>query len=207
MLNILGKAKNSDAYMRKFVFLAIALAGCNSSGNESERFVPARPVTNIISDTVVGTFEGAWAAVQTPFEDLNLKQKLIPDKLRQIADNPYGVPPIMLCENISAEVAELDLLLGPDICTEQNPSGTVSKKGEYIEKGANAARDRAVGMVGDKVNIIPFRGAVRYVSGAERHSKAVTQAYEAGKLRRAFLKGLAASLGSNCLTQQNPPQQ
>lgn len=60
------------------------------------------------------------------------------------------------------------------------------------------ARDQAVGMVRSKVDIIPFRGVVRRVSGADRHAKAVERAYQAGRLRRAFLKGLGASLDPPC---------
>lgn len=152
---------------------------------------------------VTGTVEGAWAAVQMPFEDLNLKRQEIPKKLQQIVDNPYALPPQMLCEGIRKEIDELDTLLGPDVCTPQNPTGMVtSRKGEYVEQGAGMARERAVGMVSSKTNIIPFRGVVRKITGAEKHAKEVERAYQAGKLRRAFLKGLAASLGPNCL---NPP--
>ena len=186
--------------------------------------MPARPVTRIISDTVVGAAEGAWAVMQAPFEDINLKRQPIPEKLQQIVNNPYALPPQMLCEGIRTEVTELDTVLGPDVCTPQNPTGSpseqtmpptsgmctpqnptgvvVSRKGEYVEKGASAARDKAVSIVSSKTNILPFRGAIRYVSGADRHTRAVARAYDAGKLRRAFLKGLAVSLGPNCL---NPP--
>lgn len=186
----------------------IILTACSApEGSQQERMVPARPVTSIVSDTVTGTAQGAWEAVQTPFEDLNLKQAAIPEKLQQIVDNPYAVPPQMLCEGIRKEITELDAVLGPDVCTVQNPTGTpASRKGEYIEKGASVAREQAVGIVSGKASIIPFRGAVRYVSGADKHAKAVARAYEAGKLRRAFLKGLATSYGPECLNPPSVPQ-
>ncbi|MBY0407718.1 MAG: hypothetical protein K2Q01_08495 [Rickettsiales bacterium] len=167
--------------------------------------MPARPVTRIVSDTVVGTAEGAWAAVQMPFEDMNLKRRPIPDQLKHIADNPYIPPPRMLCESIRTEIAQLDALLGPDTCTPANPNGTeASRKGEYVDQGARLARDQAVGMVRGKADIMPFRGIVRRITGAEKHAKAVERAYEAGKLRRAFLKGFAASLGPACLNPIPP---
>lgn len=184
------------------IFIVLYLVGCSApEGGQRERFVPARPVTTIFADTVVGTFEGAWVAAQAPFEDVNLKRQPIPEKLQQIADNPYALPPQTLCIGLNKEIGELDVLLGPDVCTPQNPTGpsVKSHKGEYIEKGASAARQQAIGMVGSKANIIPFRGVVRYVSGADKHAKEVERVYQAGKLRRAFLKGLAASLGSDCL--------
>jgi hypothetical protein len=190
------------------IFIIMALVGCSvPEGSQRERLVPARPVTSIISDTVVGTAEGAWATVQSPLEDVGLKRQPIPEKLQQIVDNPYAMPPQMLCEGIRKEIAELDAVLGADVCTIANPTGqnvppsgkVVSRKGKYVEKGASAARDQAVGIVSSKTNILPFRGAIRYVSGADRHAKEVARAYEAGKLRRAFLKGLAVSLGPECL--------
>ncbi len=190
--------------MRVFICLALillSLTGCSApEGSQRERFVPARPVAGIVSDTVVGTAQGAWAAVQTPFEDLNIKRQKIPEKLQQITDNPYALPPQMLCEGIRKEIDELDTLLGPDVCTPQNPTGMiVSRKGEYVEKGAGLAKDQAVGIVSGKTSIIPFRGVVRKITGAEKHAKEVERAYQAGKLRRAFLKGLAVSLGPKCL--------
>ncbi len=178
-------------------FLLILLAGCTYVEEvKSEKFIPARPVGNIISDTVVGTVEGAWAAVLTPFEDIGVKKQSIPEKLQQIIDNPYSLPPRPTCESVKTEIVELDNLLGPDVCTPSNQTGMPnSAKGEYVEQGAGFARDQAVGMVSGKVNIIPFRGVVRRISGAEKHVKLVERAYQAGKLRRAFLKGLLASGG------------
>lgn len=187
--------------MRKWsVILLLFLVGCGAAEEvkeiKSEKFVPARPVTSIISDTVVGTVEGAWAAVLTPFEDVGIKKQSIPEKLQQIVDNPYTLPQQPTCESVQAEIVELDNLLGPDVCTPSNKIGFVgSSKGEYVEKGAGFARDHAVGMVSSKVNIIPFRGIVRRISGAEKHVKLVERSYQAGKLRRAFLKGLLVSGG------------
>lgn len=179
----------------------LALAGCSTTpGGQRERFVPSRPMTGIVYDTAVGTAEGAWQAVQIPIEDLNLKRQAIPPKLQEVVKNPYAMQPHMLCAGIRAEITELDALLGPDVCTPQNPTGMiVSRKGEYVEKGANAAREQAIGIVRRRADVIPFRGVVRYVSGADSHAKAVERAYEAGRLRRAFLKGFAASLGPDCL--------
>lgn len=180
----------------------LSLTGCSApEGSPQEGLVPARPVTSIVSDTVTRTFQGAWAAALTPLEDLNLKRQEIPEKLQKIADNPYAVPPQMLCEGIRKEIAELDTLLGPDVCTPQNPTGMmVSKKGEYIEQGIGMARQKAIGLVEAKTNVIPFRGLVRKVTGADRYAKEVERAYEAGKLRRAFMKGLGNALGKDCLT-------
>ena len=43
--------------------------------------------------------------------------------------------------------------------------------------------------------IVPFRGWVRKLSGAERHARDVAAAIGAGAVRRAFLKGIAGQRG------------
>lgn len=178
--------------------LLLMASACAQFAGQEERFTPSRPVGVIVADTMTGTAEGAWEAVQAPLEDLRLKERPIPEKLQIIARNPYQLPATPTCGLLQQEVFELDILLGPDVCTPDNPTGSVSHKGEYIEQGSKYAKDQAVGMVGDKVNIIPLRGVVRKLTGAEKHSKEVEAAYQAGKLRRAFLKGIMSSAGVNC---------
>jgi hypothetical protein len=177
-----------------------ALTACEDESSQTERFVPNRPAGSIVVDTVTGTFEGAWVAVQTPFEDINVKRQDIPEKLQQVSVNPYALPKRILCSYVREEIAELDTLLGPDLGPKQ-PSGSFLsvRKGEYVDEGATAAHDEAIHMVANRVNIIPFRGIVRNISGADKHAKAVERAYQAGRLRRAFLKGMEASMSSHCV--------
>jgi hypothetical protein len=195
---------------RLFVFLIIGLVGCArvNEATRSEKFVPSRSVSSIVSDTMVGTFQGAWIAVQTPLEDIGLKRQTIPEELQKIKDNPYAPPPLLTCEILHNEIARLDILLGPEVCTIDNPTGReVSHKGEYVEKGAGVVRNRAVDMVQSKMNFIPFRGVVRNISGANKHAEEVEQAYQAGRLRRAFLKGLSTFYcGPYCPIMQPVPQ-
>ena len=54
----------------------------------------------------------------------------------------------------------------------------------------------AVGALrGAAEGVVPFRGWVRKLSGAERYSKDVAAAIAAGTIRRAFLKGLGQAAG------------
>jgi hypothetical protein len=46
-------------------------------------------------------------------------------------------------------------------------------------------------------DVIPFRGWVRKLTGAERHDKLVQSAITAGAVRRAYLKGLGEAKGCN----------
>jgi hypothetical protein len=43
--------------------------------------------------------------------------------------------------------------------------------------------------------VVPYRGWVRKLTGAERYSKEVAAAIAAGTVRRAFLKGVVVTRG------------
>lgn len=179
------------------------LVGCSGSDEESttDRFVPARPVGSIVTDTVSGAAEGTFKAAKQPLEDVGLTREEIPSLLLEVAQAPYRKPSPLTCELIQQEIAALDVILGPDVCTADNPIGArPSRKGEYVEEGASFARKQAVDMASGYLDVLPFRGVVRRVSGADKHAKAVSRAYEIGKARRAFLKGLAAQMEPACET-------
>ena len=53
--------------------------------------------------------------------------------------------------------------------------------------------------------LIPFRGWVRKLSGAERYSKQVLDAITAGIIRRAYLKGLGQAKGCTAPAAPLPP--
>lgn len=199
--------------MRVLVSLVILfLLGCSEAQTpdipeiRKEGFVPARPIGEIVSDTFVNTLSGAWDAVQMPLEDVGIKRQPIPEKLQQIVVNPYSLPQPMSCDNIRKEIAELDLLIGVDVCTPENQMGTASYKGQYVEQGAKAAREQAVGIVSSHINVMPFRGIVRRISGADSHIKKVDNAYQAGRLRRAFLKGLLGAMDKKCMDYCSIPK-
>jgi hypothetical protein len=63
-----------------------------------------------------------------------------------------------------------------------------------MDKASDVAEDQAVGALQRTAEgLIPFRSWVRKLSGAEQHSREVSACIAAGSVRRAFLKGLAAS--------------
>jgi hypothetical protein len=130
-------------------------------------------------------------AVEAPLADLNLMQEKIPVVLEAAVKAPYALPSQRDCRALANEVRALDAALGADLDTPP----TAADPG-LLERGS--------GMVGDAANdalrgaaesVIPFRGWVRRLDGAERHSKAVAAAIAAGSVRRAFLKGVGQSLG------------
>lgn len=143
------------------------------------------------SDLQTKTNAQITQAAATPFSDLNLVRADIPPVLALSQKTPYAVPPDHSCPALASEVRSLDAALGADLdtpATENNPS--------LIDRGSNAVSDAAGNALkGAAESVIPFRGWVRKLSGAERYSKDVAAAIAAGTIRRAFLKGLGQATG------------
>jgi hypothetical protein len=123
-------------------------------------------------------------AATTPLSDLNVVRADIPPVLAAAQKAPYAAPADKACAALATDVQALDAALGADLdtpATGANPS--------LIERGAtDALRNTAEG-------VIPFRGWVRKLSGAERYSREVAAAIAAGTIRRAYLKGIAQAGG------------
>jgi hypothetical protein len=151
--------------MRSLLFLCVALLAACASNDQTR---------------VTG-------AVATPLNDLNLVSAPIPDTLARAQRAPYGAPSDSSCAGLAAEVHALDADLGPDLdvpASDSNPS--------LIERGGSAV----VGAVQKTAEgVIPFRGWVRKLTGAERYSRQVAAAIAAGTVRRAYLKGMAQAKG------------
>lgn len=128
-------------------------------------------------------------AATAPLNDLNLVHADIPAVLAEAQIQPYLVPPEVNCHALSAAILDLDAALGPDLdtpATESNPG--------LIERGTNQAKSSVIGALRNTTEgIVPFRGWVRKLTGAERYSQKVAASIAAGTVRRAFLKGLKVS--------------
>ncbi|MBG6081216.1 hypothetical protein IWX58_002903 [Rubrivivax gelatinosus] len=126
----------------------------------------------------------AGNAATTPLRDLNVVRESIPEALHAARKGPYRLAPDTSCASSAAEIAALDEALGPDL--DAPPS---AERG-LLERGGDIAGDTAVGAVRSTAeDIVPFRGWIRKLTGAERHSREVAAAVTAGGARRAFLKG------------------
>jgi hypothetical protein len=125
-------------------------------------------------------------AATAPLSDLNLMRADIPPLLEEARQHPYLVPADSSCAALTTDIAALDLILGPDLdapSTNDNPS--------LIERGSDEATNAAVGALRSTTeSVIPFRGWVRRLTGADRYSKKVAASVTAGSIRRAFLKGI-----------------
>ena len=121
-------------------------------------------------DTTVGE------VAMTPLDDLNLTKDPIPPILLQAVEEPYASPPTQECEDIRVEIGDLDAVLGDDYDT--------APPADRSDVDAGGIVKRIVGW------LIPYRGIIREVSGANKHEWEFRQAIAAGLMRRAYLKGL-----------------
>jgi hypothetical protein len=143
----------------------------------------------------------ATNAATTPLSDLNLVKAEIPVPLQEAQKHLYLSPESAGCEAVLSEIHALDEVLGPDL--DAPPSDT---RPSLLERGSDLAEDHAIGALQSTAEgLVPFRGWVRKLSGAERHARHVAAAITAGSIRRAFLKGVGVSRGCSWAPPPAPP--
>ncbi|HEU5047403.1 MAG TPA: hypothetical protein VFT64_06100 [Rickettsiales bacterium] len=188
---------------------AIFLSCCSGSSPPAEKTAqkPSRSFFRVIGDTFVGSLRGAVQAVQAPLEDANLKRQSIPDHLKQMTNNPYALPTPLNCSTVVDGIVQLNGVLGPErVFNDKGANDSLVKawdhahniswkdKDKYIDSGSSFIQEKVADEVRTHVDLIPYRSWLRWVSGADAHAKRVAEAYEAGKLHRAFLRGVAVNL-------------
>ena len=172
--------------MRPLVLLlpALALMGCNAGASAVQ------------GGRDFGA--GLGDALTAPLEDLNLRRDHIPTVLLQAESNPYDLRNLDQCPTIAAEIRRLDEALGPDTDEPPAPDGSYAS-----ERAADAASAAALDAVrGATTDFIPGRSWIRRLTGAEQHSRHVQSAIQAGRMRRAFLKGVG--MQRNCAPPAAP---
>lgn len=118
-------------------------------------------------------------SVTEPFDG-----KEVPPKLLAIQDAPYSLSGLGKCAAIIREVTELDEVLGPDV-------------NAIVEASRDKKREQTAGRVAGNVagSIIPFRGLIGEVTGANAERRRYAYAVYAGTVRRGFLKGVGLERG------------
>lgn len=126
-----------------------------------------------------GTAQETANSVTEPFDG-----KEVPPKLLAIQDDPYSLAGLGKCAAIIREVGELDAVLGPDV-------------NERVDKSRAQKREETAGRVAGTVagSIIPFRGLIGEVTGANAERQRYAAAVYAGTVRRGFLKGVGLERG------------
>jgi hypothetical protein len=89
------------------------------------------------------------------------------------------------CTGIATGVRELDEVLGPDLDAPPGKGNT-----GLLERGEDAATGA---LQRTAEGVMPFRGWVRKLTGAERYARQVSAAITAGGVRRGFLRGLSVA--------------
>jgi hypothetical protein len=173
----------------------LALAACASSptttqptdtsGDPSLR----ENVGTAAGNAMEQTREGLPNAALSPLEDFNLRRTEIPPLLATI-ESPYDLSPVLTCEEVEAQLAKLDLVLGPDWDT---PNPDERLRTEIL---ADSASDATLDMLASEARgFIPFRGLIRKATGAESHEKKYNKAFKIGAQQRAYLKGYGLAKG------------
>ncbi len=142
--------------------------------------------------------EGFRGAVTAPLEDLNIKQADIPAVLVRAVADPYDLKDLPRCEAIAAEIGKLDAALGPDL--DEAPAPDTRTRTQKVTAQAKAAA--VAGVRGEAQDVLPFRGWVRKLTGADHHRKQVEAAVKAGSIRRGYLKGVGMQM--NCAPPAAP---
>lgn len=110
--------------------------------------------------------------------------KEAPPKLLAIQGDPYSLAGMGKCSAIIREITELNDVLGPDV-------------NETVDKDRAKKREETAGRVAGSLagSIIPFRGLIGEVSGANAERRRYAAAVYAGTVRRGFLKGVGLQRG------------
>jgi hypothetical protein len=140
-----------------------------------------------VQTTAEANRSGVKGAAESPLRDLNVLRTKIPQVLLQAMADPYDRPGSGRCPDLVSRLKPLDEALGEDldVIPKDNEEGMMAK-------GKITALTLASGAASD---VIPFRGWIRKLSGAERHDHYVQAAITAGAVRRAYLKGLGEATG------------
>jgi len=128
--------------------------------------------------------------MEQPLRDISWMREEPPEILKQAALKPYELAEGVPCGELTSEIAALDLFLGADI----------DAYDANEESGVDAG-GLAIDAVSDVFGL-PFRGVLRWISGAGKREKVLANAILSGLARRSFLKGVAR--GAHCTHTPDP---
>ena len=157
--------------------LLALLAACTTAPADGSPEIQTRSAANR---------ESVQGAVVSPLRDVNVLRTKIPQVLLDAMADPYALPEPANCARITGMILPLNGALGADLDEPAQDEDDLMVRGRGVALGAVA---------GAASGLIPFRGWVRKLSGAERHDSLVAAAINAGAVRRAYLKGLGESRG------------
>lgn len=140
----------------------------------------------LIRSSMTETGRSLPGAAKAPLKDLNLMREEIPPILLAI-EYPYRIDGPVYCDQLAMEVDALDEVLGIGLDHYEEEGSRRERAAEAATNAAqNALEDAATGW-------IPYRSVLRRVTGATKHEREVRKAYQRGRIRRAFLKGVGGA--------------
>lgn len=151
-----------------------------ASAAAAQHPAPQQPAGRAMTSSEMGksSIEGA---VTTPLRDINVLKSEIPPALLHAAANPYAPAP-RTCAALRPEIEALNEALGEDF-----DEAPIQKDG---------TRATAYSLVSTATSsVIPLRGWVRKLSGAEAQDARIQNAILAGTARRSYLKGVGQAKG------------
>ncbi|MGB0907752.1 MAG: hypothetical protein ACPGVT_09685 [Maricaulaceae bacterium] len=125
-------------------------------------------------------------AATTPLRDLNITQAPIPSQLDTLS-NPYGTDTHISCGAVLAEAQALNAAI-----TDNLPKNPGSRHDKNTRAG-NLGNAMDAGVKAISISPIPFRGVVRFLSGATYHERDIMRADQKGRERLGFLIGIGAA--------------
>lgn len=135
------------------------------------------------------------SAAATPLRDVGLMRPEVPELLKGIGF-PYQQGTLTAgCSAIALEIGRLDAVLGEESYQPGQERSLSSRAGDYVENYA----------AGEAADIVPYRGWVRRLSGANAAERKAAAAYALGETRRTFLRGYGAALGCPGVVPAPPP--
>lgn len=166
---------------------AVLALACPTFAQQRSDPSPPKRAPKPVQTTSEANRDGLGGVAQAPLRDLNVVRVDVPPVLVQALSDPYRRPASTRCADLTALLRPLNDALGEDI---DQPSAV----DESFEGQARPAAYGAIASVASDA-LIPFRGVVRYVTGANKHDAYVQSAIIAGYTRRAYLKGLGEARG------------
>lgn len=121
----------------------------------------------------------AETTVRPPQRDeLGLIGPETPQILRRVSQTPYAPPEPRTCAEVERQIAELDIMLGPDV-----DSSAVGDENQLVGWAMGAVR-----------GLVPYRSVLRFLTRASVKERELAVAMLAGSARRGYLKGVRETL-------------
>lgn len=179
------------------VFMGACASGRDDRPDPAPRAAESAPAAGQPSFGETAQSAASEAARQ-PLKDVGLMRRPIPPALARISD-PYAAPSGPGCGWLMYEINQIDMVLEPE---------TVAPGHVDDRSGVDRGRDMAGAAMVDAaksafVGLLPARGIIRRLSGADQADKAYREAEARGRVRRGYLKGMAQA--QNCVVTPPAP--